>query len=50
MRNFFFKNLHKIGYRYFSLNNPSLGTNILSKLLKPILIHLTKVQKLIKKV
>ena len=34
MRNIFFKNLHKIGYRYFSLNNPSLKDKYIIKAFK----------------
>ena len=34
MRNFFFKNLHKIGYRYFSVNNPSSRDKYIVKAFK----------------
>ena len=34
MRNFFFKNLHTIGYRYFSLNKPSLKDKYIIKAFK----------------
>ncbi len=33
-RNFFFKNLHKIGYRYFSPNNPSFKDKYIIKAFK----------------
>ena len=34
MRKFFFKNLHKIGYRYFSLNSPSFRDKYIIKAFK----------------